>query len=141
MEIKRISPDDTLKELLLSCELPVSDIDSNSSSVFLGAFEFGSLLGVVATEIYGVVGLLRSLAVGMAFRNSGVGAKLVEAIELSASEQGVRDLYLLTSTAEAYFLKHGYARLPRDEAPEFIQSTSQFKGVCPASAVLLTKKL
>jgi len=56
-----------------------------------------------------------------------------------AAAHGVSDLYLLTTTADAWFRGHGYSPAARDTAPPAIRATSQFSGLCPAAASLLHK--
>jgi amino-acid N-acetyltransferase len=53
----------------------------------------------------------------------------------------VRNLYLLTTTAERYFKEHGYEAVDRASAPPDIQGTRQFAGLCPASSAFMVKAL
>jgi N-acetylglutamate synthase-like GNAT family acetyltransferase len=77
---------------------------------------------------------------------SGVVA-LLEAEGLPASDlteaasHQVRALYLLATTAEAYFEHRGYRRIDRTQAPPSIQSTREFASLCPASSVFMIKRL
>ena len=89
---------------------------------------------MVGLELYGEVALLRSLAVASSRRGTGVGSGLVAHAERHARDQGVQSLYLLTTTAEQFFLRRGYARIPRDEAPTAIKGTKEFSGICPVSS-------
>ncbi|CAG0968732.1 partial amino-acid N-acetyltransferase, partial [Anaerolineae bacterium] len=58
-----------------------------------------------------------------------------------ARDRGVKSLYLLTMTAEAFFLRRGYARLLRENAPEAIRNTKEFSGICPLSSAFMVKNL
>lgn len=130
-----------IQALLASEGLPASDLDVASLSTFVVQHEAGALRGVVGLELYGDVALLRSLVVRKDQRGNGLGAALVEAAEARAKAAGIFKIYLLTTTADRFFAKLGYRRIPRDEAPEEIRRTSQFAGLCPSSAVLMCKPM
>ncbi len=132
---------ESLKQVVRSCGLPVDDIGDFSGAQFFGISEGDALIAVVGLELHGNCGLLRSLAVLPNYRNAGLGDTLVNHIESVAKQCGVEQLYLLTTSAEDYFLRLGYVRLNREGAPQAIQATSQFAGLCPASSALLMKQL
>jgi amino-acid N-acetyltransferase len=98
-------------------------------------------IGIVGVQLYGANALLRSLVVSPAHRTQGLGQRLVEHAEHHARERGAAAVYLLTTTAEAFFLSLGYAQTPRDSAPTAIRSTPEFTGLCPASSAFLSKRL
>jgi amino-acid N-acetyltransferase len=97
--------------------------------------------GVIGLESFENLGLLRSLVVSRAARGSGIGAALVAALEAVCRELGVRELWLLTIDADAFFAKLGYVTRSRDAAPEAIRNTAEFSGLCPGDAVLMSKEL
>jgi N-acetylglutamate synthase-like GNAT family acetyltransferase len=74
-------------------------------------------------------------------RKAGLGSSLLSALERHASRLGVRELVLLTQTAEPFFARHGYARVERASVPKPIQATAEFRSLCPASAVCMSKPL
>lgn len=92
-------------------------------------------------QFYGTDALLRSLVVLPAHRTHGLGQKLVEQVEQHARERGARTVYLLTTTAEAFFRSRGYVVTQRDSAPPAIRSTPEFAGLCTASSAFLSKRL
>jgi amino-acid N-acetyltransferase len=53
----------------------------------------------------------------------------------------IEKVFLLTMTAEGFFLKRGYQKIERISAPPEIQGTTEFQGLCPVSSVCLVKKL
>jgi N-acetylglutamate synthase-like GNAT family acetyltransferase len=61
--------------------------------------------------------------------------------EEQAKASGIRELYLLTTTAETFFAKRGFLRAPRDSAPPAIRATREFSGICPASSAFMSKRL
>jgi amino-acid N-acetyltransferase len=129
------------KKLLSASDLPVADITTQHMRHFFGYGSDSNLEGLVGLELYGEAALLRSLAVATERRGTGLGTQLVEHAEGYAREKGVTSLYLLTTTAEAFFRRRGYTRIPREEAPAAIKSTSEFSGICPASSAFMVKHL
>jgi amino-acid N-acetyltransferase len=130
-----------VKQLLSESGLPIEDLTEQHMPHFFGCASGGKLKGVVGLELYGELALLRSLAVAADQRRSGLGSRLVEHAERHSREQGVKSLYLLTATAESFFLRRGYVRLPREEAPESIKNTKEFAGICPLSSAFMVKHL
>ena len=130
-----------VKQLLSESSLPIEDITAQHLQHFFGCGSGLELEGLVGLELYGEVALLRSLAVASSRRGSGVGSGLVAHAERHARDQGVQSLYLLTTTAEAFFMRRGYARIPRDAAPTAIKSTKEFSGICPTSSAFMVKHL
>lgn len=131
---------DAVRALLDACDLPHDDLTPARLDHFLVARD-GALRGVVGLEVCGGVALLRSLAVSPDARNDGLGAHLVDAIEQRARENGLRALYLLTTTAADYFQARGYERIARDALPEAIQQTEEAARLCPSSATCMRKAL
>jgi amino-acid N-acetyltransferase len=128
-------------ELLAAQDLPVSDLNGEALALFFGCEDPLRPTGVVGLEIHGRYGLLRSLVVEAGGRNSGRGRALVASIEAYAKEKRLTSLYLLTNTAEAFFLKRGYERVGREEVPMEIRETSEFRSLCPSTAVVMKKSL
>lgn len=141
MHIEPLSPNCELLALLERCGLPVADIATATALRFYGCQRDGRLLGVVALESYGAVALLRSLAVSAEARRSGLGYALVRFAERQAAARQIACLYLLTTTAAAFFAKLGYQAMARESAPAAIRSTAQFSGLCPASSSFMSKRL
>ena len=130
-----------VRQLLSACGLPASDISSSGSLLFFGCRIDAELAGVIGLEVYGPVALLRSLAVSPARRNHGMGGSLVAFAETQAVSLGIESLYLLTTNADAYFLKLGYTPVSREAVPLPIKTSAQFSGLCPASASCMRKRL
>ena len=129
-------------KLLAEAELPVEDLSPDKLKHFLVArANNGSVIGVIGLEPFHEVGLLRSLAVHPSWRGRGLGFALTRHLEAYASELGIKTLFLLTLTAVEFFPKLGYQVVERSVIPEVIATTEEFRGVCPASAVCLSKPL
>lgn len=130
-----------VRTLLESERLPASDLDEQALDRFLILRDDSGVSGVVGLELYGDVAFLRSLVVAQHERGSGAGSALTQAAERLAAESGVKNVYLLTQTAERFFAARGYSKMDRGDAPKAIQGTTQFSGLCPSSAVLMMKQL
>ena len=128
-------------DLLREAALPVADLQPEHVERFLVAREAGAVAACVAVEPYGEAGLLRSLAVTPEHRGRGLGGRLAEAAEGHARDRGLEALYLLTATAAPFFEAHGWARTDRADVPKAVRQSGEFRGVCPASAACLGKRL
>lgn len=141
MNITRKPPEIDVKKLLESVQLPTIDITPEHLEHFFAVWGNSGLEGVVGVELHGSAALLRSLAVVPSKRRFGLGSELLAQVEQYAAEKGVRSLFLLTTTAESYFMKYGYIPLLREAAPEAIRNTAEFTCICPASSVLMVKHM
>ena len=125
--------------LLAAVGLPSSDLTEPHLEHFFFAGPRDAPTGLVGLELYGSDALLRSLAVAPDARSSGIGSMLVEQAEGHAYANGVRSLYLLTTTAQRFFERRGYRAASRESCPAAIRGTSEFASLCPAGSVLLAK--
>lgn len=126
--------------LLAGAALPTTDIGASRIDFWVDEAADG-VIAVIGLERHGDAGLLRSLVVAPAHRGSGRAQRLVEAVEAAARGHGLRELVLLTQTAEAFFARAGYAVIPRGEAPSALQESAEFRALCPASATCMHKPL
>jgi C_GCAxxG_C_C family probable redox protein len=140
-DIGPLAEPDKARPLLSACDLPSSDLAACASLQLFGCRSDAGLAGVVGVELYGPVALLRSLAVAPEYSGIGLGKALVEHAEAVAAWRGVESLYLLTTTADTYFSRLGYAHASRDDAPAAIRATAQFSGLCPASSAFMSKRI
>ena len=99
------------------------------------------IIGCIAVEIYKKVGLLRSLTVDKKEQKKGYGVALTEFLFSYVKKKKVEQLYLLTTTASEFFKKFGFQVIDRTEADQAIQDTTEFKDLCPCSAILMKKHL
>ena len=127
--------------LLQMADLSTEDITPEMLEHFLTAHADKALVGSVGLEVLGEMGLLRSVAVDESHRGMGLGKQLVAAMEAYAHEAGVRELYLITVTAEGFFAGLGYRSVPREQAAAAIGATTQFAELCPASSTFMVKTL
>jgi amino-acid N-acetyltransferase len=99
------------------------------------------LVGVAGLEVYRDAALLRSVAVNQSLRGQGVGAELVRCSLETARGLGVKDVVLLTETAEDYFPRFSFRVIPRDAVPNTVKQSLEFRGACPDSATALHLRL
>lgn len=131
---------DRVEALLDANDLPSGDLRAKPGCFFL-ARSGGTLVGVGGIETYDSDGLLRSVVVGESHRGQGYGTALCERLETRARTKDVDSLYLLTTTAGAFFRRRGYEAIPREAAPASIRGTAQFADLCPDSATCMRKAL
>lgn len=122
--------------LLRASSLPVDDVPDHMRNLFV-AVEDGRVVGAVELEDHGSLALLRSLVVAESHRRRGLAAELCAMALMRASTLGLRDVYLLTETAQGWFETRGFAALPREQAPRPVQHTRHFRELCPDGAVLM----
>ena len=127
--------------LLESASLPVSDLTDEHMQDFFYAGPEAAPVGIVGLQFHGPDVLLRSLVVSADQRTQGLGQRLVAHAEQQARTRGAVTVYLLTTTAEAFFRARGYTAAQRESAPQAIRSTPEFAGLCPASSAFLSKRL
>lgn len=139
--INRVSAIEDIGKVLSDCGLPTADISPAAPPLFFGVSESGLLIAIVGLQLFGSVGLLRSLAVLPAYRGKKIATELVAFAEEYALAHDTKELFLLTATADAFFSRLGYRAAPRSAAPDAIRSTSQYSGLCPASSAFLSKRL
>jgi amino-acid N-acetyltransferase len=127
--------------LLEGAGLPTADFANAPGLQMWVLVENGSLLGVIALERFGTNALLRSLAVAPEHRSRGFGHRLVSQLEHDAFAQGVERLVLVTETAEPFFRRLGYDVFERRYVSDDVKQSAEFRSLCPASAVCMSKVL
>jgi amino-acid N-acetyltransferase len=127
--------------LLDAADLPSADLSDAHMEHFFFCGPAAAPIALIGVELCGADALLRSLVVRPEHRSAGLGAALVEHAEAYARSHGVRAIYLLTTTAESFFKRRGYANADRASAPLGISQTCEFAGICPASSAFMQKRL
>ncbi|HWU40945.1 MAG TPA: arsenite methyltransferase, partial [Candidatus Acidoferrum sp.] len=108
---------------------------------FLVARHGAQIVGCVGMEAHVPDALFRSLAVSPPYRGVGLGGRLYAALVEMARRRGVERAYLLTTSIDSLAESWGFQRIERDRIPAGIQSSTQFRGACCASAVAMWKDL
>jgi amino-acid N-acetyltransferase len=126
-----------VRALLEGASLPTDGVEDQFGDGFVVAECEGAIVGVEGIERYESFGLLRSAAVSPAWRGRGVGDVMTRDRIRWARMQGLESLWLLTTTADAYFTRYGFERAERAAAPDAMQRSREFVSACPASAVAM----
>ena len=124
-------------ELLKQSGLPTAGVPATLEGYVVVVTPAGSLAGLAGLERYGTEGLLRSVVVAPELRGTGLGKALSERVVSEAGKRGVTDLYLLTTTAEGYFPKLGFAAIAKNAIPSGVQQSLEFRGACPDTAIAM----
>ena len=129
-----------VEQLLQQLGLPIEGLADYVGSLLV-ARENGRIVGSAAIEPYDDGVLLRSVAVDPSIQGSGLGKRLTDAALGLARERGARSAYLLTTTAEGYFARHGFVPIDRKDVPRSVQQSIEFRSACPASATVMRRLL
>ena len=124
--------------LLRDADLPEAGVAETFRN-FVVVRDDETVVAAAGLEILGDDGLLRSVVVDPAFRGQGLAGLLVEGILDLASHLHLRALYLLTTSAPGYFLKHGFAECPREQAPPAVRESWEFQAGCPSSSAFMRR--
>ncbi len=125
--------------LLGRSELTQQDVAEHWGHYFVVREDDGRVVGVAGLEVHGAFGLLRSVAVDADSRGQGLAASLVAAVVERARHLQLSGLYLLTTGAGGYFARHGFHECPRQEAPESVRASWEFRTGCPTTAILMKR--
>jgi len=127
---------DDVMGVLLEAGLPIDGV-SDHIRTFVVAREDGRIVGCAGSEAYPFAALVRSVAVVPDYQRSGLGRRLVREVLDRLSSRGLREFYLLTSTAEQFFRKRGFKPCDRDEVnPQLLQSTEFSSEVCDSAVCM-----
>ena len=141
VNISRLNNREVLCAILTDAKLPADDVAENLNASFYQCRSGSEIAAVIGMEVYGDVGLLRSLCVLPAFQGARLGTAMVTFVEAKAKAEGVSSLYLLTTNAVEYFNKLSYAEIDRASVPEVVKQTTQFSSICPSDAACMVKYL
>ena len=129
-----------IRALLQSHRLPTEGAEEHLADFIVAEFG-GALAGCIGLERHGRSALLRSAAVAETMRRHGIGGQLVTRLLEIAKQQGIEDVALLTTTADAYFAKRGFHIVPREELAAVFGASAEMRGACPATAIAMRLSL
>ncbi len=133
--------DPQLSSALESAHLPTDDLIEPGRQFFRFT-ENDRLIGFVGWEInsdHNV--LLRSLVIMPSERGKGAGKAIVVWALTRLAELDMENVFILTTTAEAFTIKLGFVRCDRQAVPQTIRQSQQYSALCPASTVALRQTL
>ena len=125
-----------VQQLLEAEGLPVSDLQPTLDGFFVASWE-GTLVGVAGVDLFGQVGLFRSLVVEPKYRGTGLASQLTQAVLNKGWRAGLQRVFALTESATGFLEREGFEEVPRAHAPPEIVDTLQFSSLCPESAHFL----
>jgi amino-acid N-acetyltransferase len=96
---------------------------------------------VEAMSLYADGALLRSVAVNFTVQGQRLGHRLSEAALRMAQARAVQTVFLLMTTADRFFARLGFELVTRDGIPTSVLTSVEFRSACPASAVVMRKRL
>ena len=131
---------EAIHSLLMGENLPIDGVESHLDT-FLVLAQDDHLIGCVGLEVYGTQALLRSLAVSPTHRGRGWGRTLTEAVIHKAAALDVTRVALLTITAESFFERHGFTRIPREDVDPRVWTSVEFTSCCPCSAACMRRDI
>lgn len=132
----RASDLEDIKKILVSASLPTAGVDDHWRT-FLVARDGGRVVGCGGSEAYQVAALIRSVAVLPEYQRHGLGRRLVRQLIDRLASHGLREFYLLTTTAEEYFARRGFKKIDRDEIHPQLLASQELQGACPSTAVCM----
>jgi len=124
------------RELLRRVNLPDHGV-AEQFGHYLVVRDASRLVGLCGVEVCGDDGLLRGVAVDPDYRGEGIGGLLVAGAQDLARKLKLDALYLLTTTAAAYFRRQGFQDLAREKAPPAVRESWEFRSGCPSSSALM----
>jgi amino-acid N-acetyltransferase len=146
---RRARPEDRCgaEALLSTLQLPLAGLDACFPYSWIAEGDDAGgegrppVIGLAGVELYPDGALLRSVAVHPDWRGTGLGRALVTRALDTARAAGARDIYLLTTTAEQWFPRLGFAPIGRARVPPGVRQSVEFREACPASAVVMHRVL
>lgn len=138
--IRRARPDefDEVLSLMDNLGLERDDLTPGTPGIFVA--QLGpEIVGCAVLESDGTNGLIRGVGVANDRQRHGIGRRLMEFVLEHARELRLSTLYLLTTTAEDYFLRLGYERVDAGDPPDVVTRSPQYS-ICTAARAVLMKK-
>lgn len=132
---------DGVTMLLQSAGLPVNGLREGFGANYAVITYDGEIVAAAGIELYRKDALLRSVVVKEDARGFGEGSRLVLDRLLWSLRQGINRVYLLTTTAVHYFSRFGFRVMTRDQVPETIKGSTEFRSACPQSATVMGLEL
>ena len=135
------SDKETMRMFLREVKLPTESVDTGTTMFYVG-IEKGDVVGIAGFEFYGDDALLRSVAVRPNVQSRGIGSKIVDHMLTVARQRKIRQVVLLTETAQKFFERKGFKVANRSSITNGpMQQSTEFTVACPTSAVCMVLDL
>ena len=128
-----------VRELLERVHLTIEGIDDHVATMLV-AKQDTAIVGTATLELYQDGALLRSLAVDPSHQGRRLGPELTVAAVRLADIHCVDTIFLLT-TAEGFFPKFGFEHVTRDDVPQSVCASVQFRYACSSSSTVMRRRL
>jgi len=114
---------DDVLSLLIDADLNIDGVHEHIGN-FVVALDGAEIIGCGGAEAFQFVALIRSVTVHPDRRSNGIGRRIVREMLDRLSSRGLREFYVVTADAEAWFRKRGFKPCDRDEVhPQILEST------------------
>lgn len=144
IEIESASSTDKadILKLLTKTTLPPDGVSEHLGSFLIARDESGQLIGCAGLELYGKIGLLRSVAVSPDLQKSGIASRLVAAVIGEAKKSGIREIVLLTTTAREFFARRfDFVETARENYHESLKDSPEWTLPRCSAAVVMKLEL
>jgi arsenate reductase len=129
---------EAIRRLLVAALLPSGDLGGPNQR-FIVARHNGRVVGCAGLESFGEDGQLRSMAVHWTSRNAGLGTRLHGRLLFEALQAGVRNLYVVTTTAADFFTAQGYRKVQPADVPPGVVNSEEYATFVPGGGVVLAR--
>jgi N-acetylglutamate synthase-like GNAT family acetyltransferase/protein-tyrosine-phosphatase len=129
---------DAIRRLLVAALLPSGNVDGPNQR-FIVARQNGRVLGCAGLETFGEDGQLRSMAVHWTSRNAGLGTRLHGRLLFEALQAGVRNLYVVTTTAPDFFARQGYRKVQLADVPPGVVGSEEYATFVPGGGAVMAR--
>lgn len=126
--------------LLDANDLPHQGLTESPARFFAG-YADSDLVAAGGVELYDAAAVLRSVVVAASHRSRGFGTALCDELQRVAAAEGAETLYLLTTTAPAFFRERGFEVTAREDAPQAVRESTLFAERCPDAATCMQKEI
>lgn len=130
-----------LQAALAAEGLPTSDLQESGRNFFAYFNDRQALTGFGGFEIHGEHALVRSIVVLPGHRGHGLVWSIVPLVLAQAAKVGARHAWLLTEDAAPVFKRMGFEQVDRQQVPDEISATRQYRQLCGESATLMHRPL
>ena len=131
---------EAIRRLLVAALLPSGDVDGPNQR-FIVARQDGRVVGCAGLDSFGADGQLRSMAVHWTSRNAGLGTRLHGRLLYEALQVGVRNLYVVTTTAADFFAAQGYRKVQPADVPPGVVNSEEYATFVPGGGVVMARSV
>jgi len=136
-----LEPDlEDVLSLMIDEDLNIEGVHENIGN-FVVAVDGDNLVGCGGAEAFQFVALLRSVVVDPEHRSRGIGRRIVREMLDRLASRGLREFYVVTEDAEAWFRKRGFKPCDRDEVHPQILASTEFGSASEEAVVMRLQML